>query len=169
MKAYQDMVYSTARRLLGNDAHARDISQEVFLKAYQRFEDVAASPTAGGWLKTVTRNLALNHLSRYRRRFRLFSEFPTSEDGETTLPEPEHLDAVLEGLDDHARYARIEAALARLPERQRVPLVLFHFEELSYQQIAAMLGSTLAKVKTDIHRGRLALATSLVDERGALS
>jgi RNA polymerase sigma-70 factor (ECF subfamily) len=52
------------------------------------------------------------------------------------------------------RQAGLEAALRALPDHQRVPLVLFHFEELSYQQIADLIGVSLAKVKTDIHRGR---------------
>ena len=58
----------------------------------------------------------------------------------------------------------MERALARLPERQRVPLVLFHFEELSYEEIASKLGASLSKVKTDIHRARTALAAHLVRE-----
>ncbi len=51
MRNYQDMVYSTAVRLLGNDTHAEDISQEVFLKAYERYDDLGSSPTAGGLVK----------------------------------------------------------------------------------------------------------------------
>ena len=53
--------------------------------------------------------------------------------------------------------ARLELALRALPVHQRVPLVLFHFEEVSYEEIASTLGVSLAKVKTDIHRGREAL------------
>ena len=74
MRAYQDMVYSTASRLTGNEAQAEDISQEVFVRAYEHFSDLRGSATAGGWLKTVATNLALNHLNRYRRRWRFFSE-----------------------------------------------------------------------------------------------
>jgi RNA polymerase sigma-70 factor (ECF subfamily) len=60
--------------------------------------------------------------------------------------------------DEHAdRRARVEQAIHHLPDHQRVPLVLFHFEELGYDEIARTLGVSLAKVKTDIHRGRLAL------------
>ncbi len=55
------------------------------------------------------------------------------------------------------RQRAIEGALARLPAHQRVPLVLFHYEELSYDEIAAQLRISLAKVKTDIRRARLAL------------
>ena len=53
------------------------------------------------------------------------------------------------------------ARCGRLPDHQRVPLVLFHFEEMSYQEIADALGVSLGKVKTDIHRGREALETQL--------
>jgi RNA polymerase sigma-70 factor (ECF subfamily) len=64
MKNYQDMVYSTALRLLGNETDAQDIAQTVFLKAYESFAGLRESPTAGGWLKTVATNLCLNHLTR---------------------------------------------------------------------------------------------------------
>jgi RNA polymerase sigma-70 factor (ECF subfamily) len=57
----------------------------------------------------------------------------------------------------------LERALKALPDHQRVPLVLFHFEELGYQEIADTLGASLAKVKTDIHRGREALKRLLPD------
>src|SRR5262245_28173922 len=53
MRNYQDMVFSTAARLTGNNAQAEDISQEVFLKAYENYDHLKTSPTAGGWLKTV--------------------------------------------------------------------------------------------------------------------
>ena len=68
MRAYQDMVFSTAVRLTGNAAQAEDISQDVFLKAYEHFDRLRSSPTAGGWLKTVATHLTLNHLTRHRKR-----------------------------------------------------------------------------------------------------
>ena len=74
MRDYQNMVFSTAMRLVANQAEAEDIAQEVFLKAYERFGDLRESPTAGGWLKTVATNMSLNHLARYRSRWSFFSE-----------------------------------------------------------------------------------------------
>ena len=121
MSAYQDMVYRTAVRLLGNDAEAQDISQEVFLKAYERFGELSASPTAGGWLKTVTRNLCLNHLTRHRARWRLFSELSREGDDDTMevdFPAPETHEHDL-ALADQRRL--LEEALHRLPTAQRVP------------------------------------------------
>lgn len=157
MRAHQDLVFSTAVRLLGNAAEAEDVAQTVFLKAYEHFAELAQNPAAGAWLRTVATNLALNHLTRYRARWRLFSELvePESEvDFADLQPGPDDLSQSLEGADERRL---LEAALDRLPAAQRVPLVLFHFEELSYEQIAARLRVSLAKVKTDIHRGREAL------------
>jgi RNA polymerase sigma-70 factor (ECF subfamily) len=62
------------------------------------------------------------------------------------------------------RRVRLEAALQRLPDHQRVPLVLFHMEDMSYQSIADTLGVSLGKVKTDIHRGRETLRQQLKDD-----
>lgn len=163
MRNYQDMVYTTAVRLLGNEAHAEDISQEVFLKAYERFDMLQSSPTAGGWLKTVATNLSLNHLQRYRKRWRFFSELVREDDGESS-PEAVEFpaeDTMLPAIDSSERRDWVEQALARLPEHQRVPLVLYHFEELSYEEIADKLRVSLAKVKTDILRARAALAQIL--------
>lgn len=174
MHAYQDMVFTTCARITGNDAQAQDISQDVFLKAYAHFEKLQASNTAGGWLKTVATRLSINHLNRYRRRWRFFSELrtPWSGDaehaGETdTAPEGQFAsaDAAAATLDAQTRHDLIEQALRELPEHQRVPLVLFHFEEMPYQQIAAQLNVSLPKVKTDIQRGRAALV-SLLARRG---
>ena len=160
MRAYQNMVFSTAVRLLGNDAEAEDIAQEVFLKAYERFRELSQSPTVGGWLKTVTTNLCLNHLSRYRARWRFFSEMLRDDDDDLTLdvPAPDTMGAKLDEAD-HRRL--LEQALLKLPVAQRVPLVLFHFESLSYEEIAAKLRISLSKVKTDIFRGREALRKRL--------
>ncbi|HMD74598.1 MAG TPA: sigma-70 family RNA polymerase sigma factor [Steroidobacteraceae bacterium] len=158
MRAYQDMVFSTAARLTGDDAQAEDIAQEAFLKAYEHFAQLRTSPTAGGWLKTVTTNLTLNHLSRYRKRRRLFSEMSAESDDEAPpelqIPIP---DTVLADLGAQQRGALIDAALRRLPDHQRVPLVLYHFEELSYEQIAERLNASLSKIKTDIRRARAAM------------
>jgi RNA polymerase sigma-70 factor (ECF subfamily) len=161
VKAYQNMVFTTAMRLLGRESDAEDIGQEVFLKAYERFGELSSSPTAGGWLKTVTRNLCLNHLSRYRGRWRFFSELTTGEEGEERQIEWAAPETHQQELDTADQRRLLEAALHKLPEGQRVPLVLFHFEGMPYEAIAARLGFSLAKVKTDIHRGREALKRRL--------
>ena len=165
MRNYQDMVYTTAVRILNNPTQAEDVSQEVFLKAYERFDELRRSPTAGGWLKTVATNLCLNHLQRYRKRWRFFSEFQREDSDGDEAPPVEFAAPdgdFLAGVDRGERRAWVERALSQLPEHQRVPLVLYHFEDLPYDEIARTLGVSLAKVKTDILRGRAALAQLLV-------
>ena len=159
MRAYQDMVFTTAARLTGNDAQAEDIAQEVFLKACGHFENLRASPTAGGWLKTVATNLTLNYLSRYRRRRRLFSELRSEDDG-ASAPEDQFAvpDTLLDGVDAQQRTLLIESALQKLPDHQRLPLVLYHYEDMPYDEIAQRLHISLAKVKIDILRARNRLA-----------
>ena len=145
VRRYQDMVYGTAVRLLGSPAEAEDVAQAVFLKAFQRSAEVVDSPGASGWLKTTARNLCLNHLSRYRARWQFFSELtrPDRNDG------GDYADSLLSpashALDlEHAELREeLERALRALPDHQRVPLVLFHFDELSYQEIAGALGASV--------------------------
>jgi RNA polymerase sigma-70 factor (ECF subfamily) len=170
MAAYQDMVFTTAMRLLGNPAEAEDISQEVFLKAYDRFAELSQSKTAGGWLKTVARNLCLNHLSRYRARWTFFSDLKrddADDDREFDIPA---IDTQSEEAELADKRQLLEVTLQKLPPAQRVPLVLYHFEELSYEEIAVRLKLSLAKLKTDIHRGREALRKKLkLDLEGELT
>lgn len=170
MRDYQNMVFSTAYRLLADRAEAEDISQEVFLKAYRHFDDLSRSPTAGGWLKTVTRNLCLTHLTRRRSRWKLFSELDADdrESGgrfEDQLSAPDTMTPALETTD---RRELLATELDRLPPPQRVALVLYHFHELSYEEIATQLKVSLSKVKIDIHRARQTLRRRLEGSQQAL-
>lgn len=162
MRNYQNMVYSTAVRLIGNETQAEDIAQEVFIKAHHHFDNLRASPTAGGWLKTVATNLSINHIQRYKKRWRFFSDLVHRDDEggekEVEFAAPE---TFFSGVDSTERRAWVERALEKLPEHQRVPLVLFHFEDMPYDEIARKLRVSLSKVKTDILRGREALARIL--------
>jgi RNA polymerase sigma-70 factor (ECF subfamily) len=160
MRAYQDMVFTTAVRITGRDGPAEDIAQQVFLKAYENFDQLRTSPAAGGWLKTVARNLALNHATRYCRRWRFFSEMRSDDDdeGEIEFPQPES-EAV--DIDTETKRAIVAEVLQQLPDHRRLPLVLYHFEEMSYDEIARQLGISLPKVKIDILRARATLAKAL--------
>jgi RNA polymerase sigma-70 factor, ECF subfamily len=163
MRNYQDMVYSTAVRLIGNETQAEDIAQEVFIKAHEHWEKLAGSPTAGGWLKTVATNMSINHIQRYKKRWSFFSDLVhRSDEGEEKEVEFAAPDTFFHGVDSAERREYIEHALEKLPDHQRVPLILFHFEDMPYEDIAKKLGVSLSKVKTDILRAREALAKILV-------
>lgn len=153
------MVFTTAARILGNETDAEDIAQEVFLRAFKHYDSISQSKTAGGWLKVVTRNLCINHLTRYRSRWRTFTDQFSrrgagEEDEGISLPEDESSALDPENID---RREIIAQALQALPSKQRVPLILYHFEHMSYKEIARHMGLSLSKIKTDIFRGRRAL------------
>ncbi|HVY68679.1 MAG TPA: RNA polymerase sigma factor, partial [Verrucomicrobiae bacterium] len=99
------------------------------------------------------RNMCLNHLTRYRARWRFFSEMAPEEEGEHPVDVPVESVTSAE-MDDADRRAMLERVLQKLPSAQRVPLVLYHFEDMSYEEIAVKMRISLAKVKTDIHRAR---------------
>ncbi|WP_161554868.1 RNA polymerase sigma factor [Ereboglobus luteus] len=165
MRKHQNMVFTTAARLTANDAQAEDIAQEVFIKAYDHFDALRDEPAAPGWLRTVATNLSLNHLQRYRKRWRFFSEFRRADDDDSSENTPEvewaAPETFFDDIDRADRRAWIENALAKLPEHQRVPLVLFHYEDMPYDEIAKTLRVSLSKVKIDILRARAALARTL--------
>ena len=126
------MVFATAVRLLGDASDAEDTAQTVFLRAFQHYPELASNPAAAGWLKTTTRNLCLNHLTRYRSRWALFSELDARDSPGSYENALES--RVARALDDESRdrHERLEQAVRRLPDHHRIPLVLFHFEEWSY-------------------------------------
>lgn len=163
MHQHQDMVFGTAVRLLGSASDAEDVSQEVFIRAYDHFDTVRAYEHPAAWLRTVTRRICLNHLERYRSRWRFFSEIEDSNDEnplviaqeENQIPRADHAD----------RSHLLDQALQRLPDAQRIPLVLFHLEDLSYDEIAQQTGLPLGTVKTNMHRGRQTLARYLQTHR----
>lgn len=161
VRQHQDMVFGIAVRMLGDPSEAEDVAQTVFLKAYERFDDLRCSPAVGGWLRTVTTNLCLNHLTRFRARWKLFSQLRSADEGGDRPYEDELVakEDQNEDLERAEQNARLERGIRQLPPHQRVPIVLYHFEERSYREIAEVLGVSLGKIKTDIHRGREALRT----------
>ncbi|MFT4689218.1 MAG: RNA polymerase sigma-70 factor (ECF subfamily) [Limisphaerales bacterium] len=161
MYSYQNMVYSTAFRILGKATDASDISQEVFLRAYKHYDQLRDNPRAGGWLRRVARNLSLNQITRYRNRWRFFSELESDDSNEDFASRVAAEEKDVIQLDDERRQELLAEALKKLPEKQRVPLVLYHYEEMSYDDIAKQLGVSLGKVKTDIHRARETLRKSI--------
>jgi len=168
VRRYQDLVFATAVRLLGRPSDAEDVAQTVFLRAFQRFDRLQDEPAAAAWLRTVTRNACLNHLARYRARWQFFSELGAGAEAGIDVAGSlaaagEAPDATILRAEAHGR---LEDALRRLPDHQRVPVVLFHFEDMAYQDIARALGVSVGKVKTDIHRGREALRRVLRDDHG---
>jgi RNA polymerase sigma-70 factor (ECF subfamily) len=143
-------IYSVARRMLGNEADAEDVVQEVLLQVVRKLDSFAGRAELTTWLHRVTVNCALGHLqknaARAAREVRATLEPPAGRPERGVRPEQAALDRELR--------RQVERALARLPQMYRGPLVLSDVEGLAGAEIAQALGLSLAAVKTRLHRAR---------------
>jgi RNA polymerase sigma-70 factor (ECF subfamily) len=145
--------------LLGQGGAAQEAAQEAFVRLYRLGPGRVTAGEERFWLYRVATNLARNELRRARLRERLASAVAGLFGRRKSDP---HADA------ERADAAgRLLAALGRLPEHQRVALLLREQEGLTYAEIAEALGVSLAKVKVDIFRARTALRADLLSGPGA--
>lgn len=150
---YQSACYGLAWRLLGDSELAADATQDAFVHAYN-----AIARYRGGlfrsWLLRITANASYDILRRMQRR--PVSALPDAEEGEAELRDVTAVDPVAEAGRGEL-YRHLEGALARLPEDQRVAVVLCDVYGMDYNEVAAMTRAALGTVKSRIHRGRLRL------------
>ncbi|MDQ2794504.1 MAG: sigma-70 family RNA polymerase sigma factor [Bacteroidota bacterium] len=157
VERYQARVYRTVFALLRNAEEAEDVAQEVFVEVYQtigRFRGEAALST---WLYRLATSRALKNRRRAqaKKRFAFFTSLLGFDN--TVLHEPPdhaHPQALLEG---RQQLQLLLAHIARLPEQQQVAFTLRHEQELPYEQIAAVLGTTVAAVESLLFRARQTL------------
>lgn len=151
-------VLGHAERMLGNRAEAEDVAQEAMLRLWRMAPDWRPGEAkVTTWLYRVTANLCTDRLRRARGP------------GLEAAPEPEDGAAgPAEGLQDKARAAALQAALARLPERQRQAVVLRLLDELGNAEIAAIMEISVEAVESLLARGRRALAADLAARREEL-
>ena len=156
--AHAPRVLSLARRMLGEAAEAEDVAQEAMLRLWRAAPDWRAGEAGvGAWLRRVASNLCLDRLRR--RRESLAAEPPDR---------PDERPAALDRLAQDERAAALRAALAELPERQRLAIVLRHFEERPNPEIAAILETSVEAVESLLARGRRELAARLLPRRAEL-
>ncbi|WP_093253900.1 sigma-70 family RNA polymerase sigma factor [Rubrimonas cliftonensis] len=152
---------AVATRLLGDAAEAEDVAQEAFLRLWRAAPDFsgagreAGGGSVGGWLRRTTRNLCLDRL---RRRGRLA---PMEAAPEPSDPAPSALERVVAA----DRAAALSAAIAALPDRQRVAVTLRHLEGLANPEIAEALGVGVEAVESLLARARRTLAARLAAHR----
>ena len=156
VEAYSGQVYSLFTRFLGASSEREDLVQEVFLRVIRSRERYAPSARFSTWLYRIAFNLAVNRTERGAAQVPLDA---AGEDGsgEAALGEPlgdarqEDPSRALERVDV---VTAVRAAIASLPETQRMALILAKYEELPYAEIAGVLGSSEKAVKSLVHRAR---------------
>ena len=159
IRRYGAALYRVTYRMLRDHGEAEDACQEAFLRAYTRLETYDDRYSFYTWLAAIATNVCLRVLQR--RDWRSLSVDPAvlREAPVFTKDEPEMMLLVAE------RAEVVRQALDRLPEAYRQMIILRHWHDLSYQEIASMTKQSLASVKTRLHRARQMLAAQLVERQ----
>lgn len=148
---FQNRIYRFLVRLTRSPDDALELTQETFLHAYQALARWTPDARFSTWLFRIARNLAFDWLRRGKR----VAFVPWDEDQAASHPDPAPApDAVLETAQ---RFQGLEKALARLPPEHREILLLREIEEMSYEDIAAVLQLNIGTVKSRIARARAGL------------
>jgi len=160
---YKRPVTNFIFRTLGDATETEDLAQNVFVQVYKSADRYRASAKFSTWLFTIARNLCLNEIRR-RSRHRVES---------LDAPHPDQEDRPAHQLEDAKNFSppdallheeleqKIHQALSELPENQRIAIALCRQDELSYEDIARVLGCSLSATKSLIHRGRESLKQKL--------
>lgn len=150
VRRYQQSVFNVALRVLRNREDAEDLAQDAFIRAYERLDRYDIDRPFGPWVHRLTANLAINSLKRRRTLFELDEERDRTSPAGHSAPE--------QALVRKERDRDLHAALTSLPAHYRAAIELRHFQEMSYQQIAAALGVPLNTARSHLYRGRRLLA-----------
>ncbi len=157
---HQYRIVGTIAKMLGGEADAEDLAQQVFVRVWKsapRYQPDAKFTT---WLLTITRNLVFNEIRR-RGRARLVPLEGSDDQGPPReFPDPSRRTASQEA-DEAELQDAISAAVASLPEAQRLAVVLRRYEEMPYEDIARVLETTVPSVKSLLFRARTVLRERL--------
>jgi RNA polymerase sigma-70 factor (ECF subfamily) len=148
MTRHQRYVYNLAYRLLQDTHEAQDLTQEAFLRAWKGLETFRGQAKFTTWLYRIVTNLCYNRLPRLQQQV---AELDVETVGTLALPENQSPVALAETADRHVWLHR---QVAVLPPKYRLVIALFYLQELSYQEIAQVLGVPLGTVKTHLFRAR---------------
>ena len=148
------VMLAVARRMLRDDAEAEDVAQEAMLRLWRSSGRLEISEYgARPWLRRVVSNLCIDRV-RAGRNTTVVDEVPE---------QPQAADQV-HSLERHEASVRVDAALKELPERQRMALVLFHYEGLSQIEIGKTMGISDEAVESLLSRARRSLKAALASE-----
>ncbi|MCB2204341.1 sigma-70 family RNA polymerase sigma factor [bacterium] len=144
VRTYEERVYWVIRRMIRDHDEALDLTQDVFIKAYEKLDAFRGDAQIYTWLYRIAVNLSLNHVrkSKLRHVLSLTSHEEMIEDESATTED---------NLERQEMRRLIEAAIATLPDKQRAVFVLRYFEELPYEEISTILKTTAGGLKANYH------------------
>ena len=152
VRTYQDRLFNTVYRLLGNAEDAQDVVQEAFVNAYQSLDSFKGDSLFFTWLYRIAVNTAIS----LRRKQRVVLSIEAGQNGEGGIepldPSPESRPG--HGLEQVEQERRIQSALSRLSPEHRAVLVLKDMEGQKYEQMAEALQVPIGTVRSRLHRAR---------------
>lgn len=143
VRKYQQKVYWLVRKMVVDHDDANDITQDTFIKAWTALEKFRGDSKFYTWLYRIASNEAINFLNKKRKRF-----FIPIHDIENELSEKLEADPLLSG---DVIQLKLQKALLKLPEKQRLVFNLKYFEELPYEEISEITGTSVGALKASYH------------------
>ena len=157
IRRYQNLVFATAFQILRDRSLAEDVAQEAFVKAFQSLQDLRTDSSFPGWLRKITRNLALAS-KKEQRRFGALEEA-----GILQSPSADAVQEVERGRREADAFGEeVRRIVSSLSDTLRFPMLLCHIDELSTRDAARFLGITEGALRKRLHDGKKKLQERIV-------
>ena len=161
IEAHQSRVYHLALRMLGNEREAEDAAQDAFLQAYTKLASYNPEWRFKTWVMTITNNLCIDRLRRRKLEPTSFSDYaqPTNSAGEERELEFESNELPPDAVATQNEQRRaVSGMLQQLPAEDRSMVVMFYWDDMSYEDIARTMQTTVSAVKSRLFRARRTLS-----------
>jgi RNA polymerase sigma-70 factor (ECF subfamily) len=160
---HRDKIYARAYTMMRNEEEALDLSQEAWIKAWQRLVQFQGDSSFATWMTRIVINLCLDQLRRQKRmRSESIDEMDEESGGVERQMEPVIINPT-ERLERGELRKRIDAALEKLSHEHRTVLVLHEFEEMEYKEIAKTMGCSIGTIMSRLFYARRRMAALLAD------
>lgn len=157
VETWEQPIFAFLSRMLGNREDARDLAQETFVRVYEHASRYQAEGKFRSWLFRIAGNFARSAL-RKQKILHWVGLDSAANIEQDTRESPDRL------VDRHERNRELQAALDKLPARQKEAIVLQRFHEMSQNEVAGAMGTSVPAVESLLHRGLRSLRTELVKE-----
>lgn len=154
---HQKFAYNLALRALSNGQEAEDAAQDAFVRAWLALPNFRGQSQFRTWLYRIVTNVCYNRLPRLRRELSALGDDRSDDIADSNLPEPGH------SLEHSQRREVLNSQIDILPESYKMLITLRYQQELSYEDIAAVLSIPLGTVKTGLFRAKAQLRKALAD------